>query len=122
MEKFIFTTRVYYSDTDCEGVMYHTNYLKYMEHARTEWLFASCKDVCFAVCAAELKFLRPARLLDTLEITCDVIKLGKASMEIEHVVRNKDVIYCKGIIKLACVNKKLKPCVIPHEILQKLEE
>jgi acyl-CoA thioester hydrolase len=124
MAQFIFTTRVYYSDTDGEGVVYHTNYLKYMEHARSEWLLTLHQDTCFAVCAAELKFLKPARLLDTLEITCEVIKIGKASLEIQHVVRNAEdnnLIYCQGMIKLACVNHKLQPCAIPNEILQKLQ-
>jgi len=133
MTQFIYTTKVYYSDTDSAGVVYHTNYLKYMEHARMEWFFThGCnmrdwhdKGVCFAVRLAQLDYLKPARLLDELQITCDIIKAGKASLEIKHIVRNaqdNDLTYCQGVIKLACVNDKLRPQKISGELLQQLQQ
>lgn len=133
MQQFIYTTRVYYSDTDAAGVVYYANYLKYMEHTRGAWLLSfgfSLRDwhdkgICFAVSSAQLDYLKPARLLDELQITCEVLKIGKASLEIKHVVRNAqkhDLIYCQGVIKLACVNDKLRLQRIPVELLQRLKQ
>ena len=67
--------RVYYEDTDAGGVVYHANYLKYMERCRSEWLadlgfsVANLQDkegIIFAVRNAEIDFVAPARLLDRL--------------------------------------------------------
>ncbi|MGD9108824.1 MAG: YbgC/FadM family acyl-CoA thioesterase [Gammaproteobacteria bacterium] len=132
MKQFIYTTRVYYSDTDAGGVVYHADYLKYMEHARAAWFLSfgfnvrdwHDKGVCFAVHSTQLNYLKPARLLDELQVTCDILKVGKASLEIKHVVRNtqdNDLIYCQGIIKLACVNDNLCLQSIPNELSQQLK-
>jgi len=129
MSQFAYTTRVYYADTDCAGVVYHTNYLKYMEHARAEWFLSlGCnfrtwhdKGICFAVRSAQLEYLKPAHLLDELQVTCDIMQIGKASLQIQHTIRNaqdNNLIYCQGIIKLACVNDKLRPQAIPKALLK----
>ena len=75
MSGFTWPVRVYYEDTDAGGVVYHTNYLKFFERARTEWLrslgysqasLASTEGVLFTVVSLGTEYHRPARLDDQL--------------------------------------------------------
>ena len=77
--------RVYYEDTDCGGIVYHTNYIKYCERARSEVFFRAgalpSSGTCgFVVSAIEAKFLGFARLGDVLEVRTQVQKLGKVQV------------------------------------------
>ena len=72
---FSWPTRVYWEDTDAGGVVYHAQYVAFLERARTEWLrhrghgqerLRNEHDLVFAVRAMQLDFLRPARLDDLL--------------------------------------------------------
>lgn len=77
--------RIYYEDTDCGGILYHTNYIKYCERARSELFFSrgllpSQESAGFVVSAMEAKFLGFARLGDTLEVRSKLTKLGKVQI------------------------------------------
>lgn len=77
--------RVYYEDTDCGGIIYHTNYIKYCERARSDVFFRAgvlpSSGTCgFVVSAIEAKFLGFARLGDVLEVRTEVQKLGKVQV------------------------------------------
>src|SRR4030095_12097837 len=87
---FSWPARVYWGDTDGGGVVYYANYLKYLERARTEWLRARgfsqtelVKDpgVIFVVSTLAVDYKSPARLDDSLDITCDVALDGKVCMQ-----------------------------------------
>lgn len=87
MNKFDIQSRVYYEDTDAGGIVYHANYLKYMERARTEWvrsLGISQHDLLeqslgFVVIDMEIAFKDSARLDDVLDVSCQVVeKKGRA--------------------------------------------
>src|SRR5215469_10511309 len=76
--RFTWKVRVYYEDTDLGGVVYHANYLRFMERARTEWLRSlgfeqdNLRDhhgVLFVVVEAEVAFRRPARFNDELAVS-----------------------------------------------------
>ena len=81
--------RVYYEDTDAQGVVYYANYLKFFERARTEYLRQSNYDqmklmqekIIFVVRAVEMKLIKPARLDDTVIIKSKLVKLGKVSFD-----------------------------------------
>ncbi|OBV29717.1 hypothetical protein BKN38_06395 [Helicobacter sp. CLO-3] len=77
--------RIYYEDTDCGGIVYHTNYIKYCERARSELFFGKrmlpSLDTCgFVVSAMEAKFLGFAKLGDVLFVRTEAIKLGKVQL------------------------------------------
>ncbi|MCK5722754.1 MAG: tol-pal system-associated acyl-CoA thioesterase [Gammaproteobacteria bacterium] len=127
---FLWPVRVYYEDTDAGGVVYHTNYLKFMERARTEWLrnlgfeqdeLIAREGVIFAVRSAQADFFLPAKFNDELTVSSRVIKKGKASITIEQEVIKryqdtniKDELLCKGIIKVATLDSKsFKPKAMP---------
>ncbi len=118
--------RVYYEDTDAVGVVYHANYLKFMERCRSEWLHAAGCDVervrerfaiLFTVRRAAIDYLSPARLWDELSVTVAVLKLGKVTLDLEQSVQRGDELLCKGILRLASLEPgSLKPKVMPGHL------
>lgn len=128
---FSYRLRIYVPDTDYGGIVYHANYLKFMDQARTEWLssvglplqyFAS-HQIHFIICGAEIEYLRPVRLDYVIAIDCSISKVGNSVVHFAHVVfdpDNPNTIYCKATVKVVCVNGKFKPIAVPKEILDKL--
>ncbi len=90
--------RIYYEDTDCGGIVYYANYLKYFERARTEYLEERGLSVTellkegtqFLVVHAELDYRHPARLGQTLTIDTIISETGKASLTFSHVIRERE--------------------------------
>ena len=102
MGEFILHTRVYYEDTDAAGIVYHANYLKFMERARTEWLrqlgydqraLAIEHELGFVVRKMTIDFVRPAKLDDELEIVSTVLRCGKASIVFLQHVNQMDTLF-----------------------------
>lgn len=128
MNQFIYPLKVYIEDTDYGGVVYHSNYLKYFERARTEWAeqlglgiaWQNDQKIYFPVRSANLDYLRPARLGDVLEVVSSIAQLKPASLlysQYLRLVHTPDTILCKAEIKIACVDHTFKPCVIPRCLL-----
>ena len=123
--------RIYWEDTDAGGVVFYANYLKFFERARTEWLrslgFAQealrqQTNAMFIVADTQVRYLRPARLDDLLNITVQVKHAGLASMTIAQVAWRGDERLAEGEIRIGCVDMgTFKPRRIPTEILQTLE-
>ena len=89
--------RIYYEDTDCGGVVYYANYLKYFERARTDYLEQRGLSVPgflkegtqFMVVRAEVNYKSPARLGETLTIETTISDNGKTSVVFSHVIHEK---------------------------------
>ena len=130
---FTWPVRVYYEDTDLGGVVYHANYLRFMERARTEWLRALGFEqdalrerlaVQFVVVEAAVAFRRPARFNDALEVSVAVHQAGRASLAFHQEVRAAEghTLFCMGDVRVACVDAQtFKPRPLPGEILRELE-
>lgn len=127
---FVWPIRVYYEDTDSGGVVYHSNYLNFMERARTEWLRAlgfeqpvlkSELGVLFVVHSMTISFKRPAYFNDMLDVQTQLVKLGYGSIDfLQSIVRN-DHVLLQATVKLACVDAdSFKPLGIPEIIKQNL--
>jgi len=125
---FTWPIRVYYEDTDAGGVVFYANYLKYMERARTEWLRSLGFEqdqlmvdpgIMFAVRRTEVDYLRPARFNEQLMITLGLQELGRASLTFNQEVRRlaDDLILCRGLIKVACIEAgSFRPVPLPPAI------
>jgi len=115
--------RVYYEDTDAGGIVYHTNYLKFCERARSEIFFERGlkpfdeESAGFVVKSLKADFLGSARLGDVLKVTTEVIKLNRASLELEQKIFLKDKAIFEMRVTLAYV-KNLKVAKIPEEFLE----
>ena len=90
--------RIYYEDTDCGGVVYYANYLKYFERARTHYLEERGVSVTsllkegtqFMVVHADLDYRSAARYGETLTIDTALSEEGRASLKFSHVVRERE--------------------------------
>lgn len=130
---FSWPVRVYYEDTDLGGVVYHANYLRFMERARTEWLRAlgfeqdALRDrlsIQFVVVEAKLAFHRPARFNDELTVTTRIREVGRASMVFDQAIRSvtAGTEVCTGEIRVACIDSQdFKPKSLPPELLTELD-
>jgi len=122
--------RVYYEDTDAGGVVYHANYLKFMERCRSDWLATKgCKPqqptdewgVILAVRSLQLEYFRPARLGDLLEVSVIPESIGGASVFLSQTISGEKGLLAEGRFKIACLDvKSFKPCRIPDELKRKI--
>lgn len=137
-QTFNWSIRVYYEDTDSGGVVYHSNYLNFMERARTEWLrhlgfeqtyVRDELNVIFVVHSMQIIFKKPAKFNDLLTITCELHKVGHSSLEfLQTISVNQPVLGQRNVlveaqVKLACVNAlTFKPVGIPEPIKLTMEQ
>ena len=120
--------RVYFEDTDAGGIVYHANYLRYAERARTEWMrelgydhsrLAAEHGLLFAVARAELTFARPGRLDDLLTVRTRLLDAGGARLELEQVVARGADVLARLRIVLALVDVTgLRPRRLPAALRQ----
>lgn len=123
--------RIYYEDTDCGGVVYYANYLRYFERGRTEFLRelgVSLSDMhangtLFVVRKAEVEYLSPCYYNDLVHIDTQITGLTGATMTFSHsITRDGDPVeLAKGTVLLACVGKEGRPARIPEDIKNALK-
>lgn len=130
-KEFTLQIRVYYEDTDAGGVVYHSNYLNFMERARTEWLrhigfeqhtLIEKDEILFAVRKISIDYHKPALFNELLNIKTRIIQSRRASLVFEQIIFNQsEETICKAEIKIACLNSNtMKPESIPETILLEL--
>lgn len=123
--------RVYYEDTDAGGVVYHTGYIRFFERARTEWLralgysqnqLAQEVGVLFTVVDLTIRFLKPARLDDLLQVLARAEVTGGASLLFGQEVRNQaGELLAQGQVRVACVDAhSLKPRRLPAQLAARI--
>jgi acyl-CoA thioester hydrolase len=125
---FSWPVRVYYQDTDAGGVVYHANYVNFMERARTEWLrtfgysnMGMMKElgVMFVVRSMKLDYLKPAMLDDLLEVSALIKEIGRSRVILTQTVTRGEELLTEGEVHLVCVDvQTFKPVSVP-EILRK---
>ncbi|MEO7151675.1 MAG: tol-pal system-associated acyl-CoA thioesterase [Burkholderiaceae bacterium] len=123
--------RIYWEDTDAGGVVFYANYLKFFERARTEWLrhlghgqeaLRRDHDTIFVVTDTALRYLRPARLDDLIDVTVKVQRSGGASLTIAQQAWRDDAgvatLLAEGTIRIGCVSAgTFAPRRIPTDLL-----
>jgi acyl-CoA thioester hydrolase len=129
---FSWPTRVYWEDTDGGGVVYYANYLKFMERARTEWLRALgftqsqlMKDpgIVFVVVNANIDYRRPARLDDSLVITCECTPEGAASISFAQRILRGEEVLIEGTVRVACLDaQSFRPKRLPTALISAFAE
>lgn len=122
--------RVYYEDTDAEGVVYYANYLRYLERARTEWLRDLGFDVprvarehgsAFVVSRVELDFRAPARLDERLDCTVEPRGAGASRLVLRQRVVRAGTVLCEGVVTLGCVDTRTwRPVRMPSALRERL--
>ncbi len=120
---FSFPVRVYFQDTDAGGVVYHANYINFMERARTEWLrtfgysnASMMKELglVFVVRSVKLDYLKPALLDDLLSVTASIKDIGRSRVTLLQTVLRGDDLLTEGEVNLVCVTADgFKPVSVP---------
>ena len=124
-------TKIYYEDTDCGGVVYYANYLRYMERARTEYLASRGYSVkklmdegtIFMVLRVEIDYKSPARYGDVIEIETWVRDVTRATMVFEHVMREKTSqrVFVECRAKVVYVTPDAKPKRLTTDYVEKIK-
>ncbi len=128
---FTLPVRVYYEDTDAGGVVYHANYLRFMERARSEWLshlklehgpLAAEHDTLFVVRAAQIEYLRPARLSDLLQVEVAIRQIRRSAIVFAQHIRCGEHLLVTGEITVVAVSaSRFRPCAVPPPVLAALQ-
>jgi acyl-CoA thioester hydrolase len=130
-DTFSHPVRIYWEDTDAGGVVYHAQYLAFLERARTEWLRArgygqellrEAYDLVFVVRAMRIDFRKPARLDDALDVTVSLRQCRRASLVIAQAIRRGDDTLLDAEVRVAAVGAgDFRPRGIPEPLYDQLK-
>lgn len=123
--------RIYYEDTDAGGIVYHANYLKFCERARTEYLRnlgieqdAYLKqNTAFVVKSMEIDFKLAAKFNDEVIVKSEIRQIKRASVEFNQIITNQtgQPVFTANV-QVACIDlTAMKPKAIPSDILGVLQ-
>jgi acyl-CoA thioester hydrolase len=128
---FSWPVRIYYEDTDGGGVVYHANYLKFFERARTEWLrslgfeqteLRERDSVLFVVRTVQIKYVQPARFNQLLEVVTSIAELGRSRIVFDQRLQHGGTLLTAATVEVACVHSdNFKPMPIPAMMRQHFE-
>jgi len=124
--------KIYYHDTDCGGIVYYGNYLKFLEEARTdvfEQLGMSVKELAekegtlFVVARQEIDYKSPASYGQVLDIRTWVEEIGRVKIWFGYEIKGPggDLIV-KARTLMVCVDGSIKQKRIPEDIIKKLSK
>jgi acyl-CoA thioester hydrolase len=120
-ETHVLPIRVYFEDTDCAGVVYHANFLKFCERARSDFIRllgiehqglanpAQGEPAVFVVRRIEIDYLKPGRLDDVLEVVTSCAEIGNASLKLAQDVRRDGTLIARALVSVVLVSRSGKP-------------
>jgi acyl-CoA thioester hydrolase len=126
---FSHPVRIYWEDTDAGGVVYHAQYLAFLERARSEWMRAQGygqellrreHELLFAVRAMQIDFLKPARLDDALAVTATLRECRRASVIFSQEIRRGDERLMTATVRVAALGTDFRPTAIPQSLYDEL--
>src|SRR5579863_10152716 len=135
--RHVLTVRVYYEDTDFTGIVYHANYLRYMERGRTNYLRLIGADhralfeatekeapgFAFVVYSMNLTFLKPARMDDVLDVVTDPQEVKGASVTLRQRVVRGDALLVEAHVRVAFISEgRARPIPKPLRIAMKADQ
>ena len=123
--------RVYYEDADAGGIVYHANYLCFMERGRTEFLrelghdlaaMRSGTGINWAVKRLAIEYVAPGRLDEALQVVTTVEALRGASVDLRQQVMRGDTMLTDSTLTLVCMNEVGRPVRLPSDARRALSE
>ena len=120
--------RVYYQDTDAGGVVFHAQYLAFMERARSELLneagidlarFVERHGILVMVHDLRVKYHQPARLNELVAVSAEVVRMGRASFVFHQRVERGAELLVEADVTVALVDRRrMRPARMPAELEQ----
>lgn len=132
VRRFTLRVRVYYEDTDAGGIVYHATYLRWMERVRSDWLRAlgerhdamATQGLQFVVSEIDIRYRRPARLDDLLDVDLEVVEARRASLRLAQRTRRVDDgggPLAEAIVRVAVMDRASgRPAPLPRRLLDTL--
>ena len=122
--KHVFPIRVYYEDTDMGGVVYHANYLRFIERARSDWVRNLGNDqnamrdqgIVWVVRRIEADYLSPAKFDDELIVETEMVSISGVRLTMAQHVRRGETEIFRATVTAVCINSEGKPIRLPAEI------
>ncbi len=122
--KHLYPVRVYYEDTDMGGVVYHANYLRFIERARSDWVRKLGNDqnamrdagIVWVVRRIEADYLAAARFEDELMVETEMVSLSGARLTMSQLVKRGETEIFRAVVTAVCMNAQGKPVRLPAEI------
>ena len=129
--------RVYYEDTDFTGIVYHANYLRFMERGRTNYLRLiganhralfeetekEAPGFAFVVRAMTIDFLKPARMDDLLDIVTAPEEVKGASITLKQQCRRGEEVLCEASVRVAFISQgRARPIPKPLRVAMKADQ
>lgn len=119
-----FPVRVYYEDTDMGGIVYHANYLRFIERARSDWVRGIGVDqnamreagLIYVVRRIEADYLAPARFDEELVVTTSMHSVTPARMTLSQEVSRAGRPLFRAQVTIVCITTGGKPARLPAEI------
>lgn len=119
-----FPIRVFYEDTDMGGIVYHANYLRYIERARSDWVRRLGNDqnamrdagIIWVVRRIEADYLSTAKFEDELVVETGIASLSNARMVMDQVVLRDGEPIFRASVTAVCMNAAGKPVRLPAEV------
>jgi acyl-CoA thioester hydrolase len=120
-ETHVLPVRVYFEDTDCGGVVYHTNFLKYCERGRSDFIRllgidatglagpAQGEPSIFVVRRVEIDYLKPGRMDDVLEVVTSCAEIGSASLTLQQDITREGTLLARARVIVVLVSSAGKP-------------
>ena len=128
---FNYNLKIYYEDTDSGGVVYYANYLKFFERARSEVIYSlklsnkillNQYGILIIVKSCNIKYIRPAKLEDKLNIKSKVKSITKTSFIMNQVIHREKQLITEADTHLVSVDRNGKPKKIPEILNKKLKK
>lgn len=129
LAEFSLPIKVYIEDTDAGGIVYHANYLKFMERSRTEFITTLGYDkpatlengLLLVVHSMDIQFVQAALLGESLLATTRVKKVARTYVEFEQLVMRDEQVLCRADVRVACVQQsEMKPRPMPAGLRESL--
>ena len=127
MMTFDWPVQVYWEDTDAGGVVYHSQYLNFMERARTEFLRSlglvqkTLRDdlsILFVVRDIQIRFKKPAKFDDAINVNTQLLKVGRSLLEFEQNIYRGDEHLIAAKVDVVCIGAdSFRPVSIPDKML-----
>ena len=124
--RHLMQVRVYYEDTDFTGIVYHANYLRFMERARTEFFrlagvtrmadLESEEPTAWAIREVKASYLRPARVDDALIVRTTLVGISGARIEAKQKIYAGDNLLMNGWIQACIITLKGQPRRLPQSL------
>ena len=124
-----YALEVFWEDTDAGGIVYHANYLKFMERARSKALSAAGIDQKslmeherkFVVSHMDIRFAKSATLEDTLHVETELLERKRTYLVFDQRVLRENTLLCQARVTVAMVNNNGRPSAMPEALVNAIE-